>query len=76
MEDGDEGGYCTCGGKIKAKEYWSGYRDPSGADHEDGGAEGVVDLAKALKGDGKGGFNEVEVRRGVRALGRTERMRL
>ena len=36
----------------------------------------TVDLAKALKGDGKGVFNETEVKKAVRALKLQDRMRL
>jgi pyrimidine and pyridine-specific 5'-nucleotidase len=64
----DDDKYCVCGGR-KRKGYWSGYRD-SDDDDED------VDLMRALKGDGKGGFNESEVRRAMRGLNRDERMRL
>ena len=64
-------GVCVCGGK-KRRGYWSGYRDDF--DDEDGG--GDVDLAKALRGDGKGSFNETEVRKALRGLGREGRMRL
>ncbi|THH29893.1 hypothetical protein EUX98_g4290 [Antrodiella citrinella] len=46
---------CVCGGK-KTKGYWSGYR---GADDEEHG--GDIDLATALRGDGSGGFNEMEI---------------
>lgn len=35
-----------------------------------------VDLAAALRGDGKGNFNETEVRKAVRALKLQDRMRL
>ena len=63
-------GVCVCGGK-KRRGYWSGYRDDF--DDEDGGD---VDLAKALRGDGKGSFNETEVRKALRGLGREGRMRL
>ena len=71
-----EGSLCVCGGKKK-KGYWSGYRD----DDEGGGEDGFDPrnskaLVKALKGDGKGRFSEIEVRRVVRALGREDRMRL
>ncbi|GBE84647.1 hypothetical protein SCP_0606260 [Sparassis crispa] len=66
----DSDGYCTCGGKRR-KEYWSGYRGG-----EDDGIRGEVDLATALRGDGSGRFNEIEVRRAVRGLGRDDRMRL
>ncbi|KAF8885378.1 hypothetical protein CPB84DRAFT_1816828 [Gymnopilus junonius] len=65
----DELGLCVCGGK-KRKGYWSGYRDDEDYDSED------ADLIKALKGDGKGTFNELEVRKALRGLGREERMRL
>ena len=68
--DPDDEGYCTCGGK-KPKGYWSGYR---GSD--DDGIGGEVDLATVLRGDGGGGFNELEVRRVVRGLSRDDRMRL
>ena len=70
-------GLCVCGGKKKKKRgYWSGYRDDSDDSEEEGGFEEKGALVKALKGDGKGRFNEIEVRRVVRALGREERMRL
>ena len=62
-------GLCVCGGK-KRRGYWSGYRD----DFDD--EDGDVDLAKALRGDGKGSFNETEVRKALRGLGREGRMRL
>jgi pyrimidine and pyridine-specific 5'-nucleotidase len=65
----DDANYCVCGGK-KRKGYWSGYRD----DHEDDDED--VDLMRALKGDGKGGFSETEVRKAMRGLNRDERMRL
>ena len=68
--DLDDDSYCTCGGK-KPKGYWSGYR---GSD--DDGIGGEVDLATVLKGDGSGGFNEMEVRKVVRGLSRDDRMRL
>ncbi|KAI0371888.1 hypothetical protein BV20DRAFT_964520 [Pilatotrama ljubarskyi] len=68
--DPDSDGYCVCGGK-KRKGYWSGYRGS-----EDDGINGEVDLATVLKGDGSGGFNEIEVRRVVRGLSRDDRMRL
>lgn len=66
----DAENYCVCGGK-KRKGYWSGYR---GDDDDEQGGE--VDLATVLKGDGSGTFNEIEVRRAVRTLGRDDRMRL
>lgn len=61
--------YCVCGGK-KRKGYWSGYRDDEDED------DGDVDLVIALRGDGKGGFSESEVRRAMRGLNRDARMRL
>jgi len=64
----DVGGLCVCGGKKK-KGYWSGYRDDD--EFDDAG-----DLTKALKGDGKGQFSEIQVRKALRGLGREERMRL
>ncbi|KAI0765061.1 hypothetical protein C8Q74DRAFT_1285825 [Fomes fomentarius] len=70
MRDPDDEGYCVCGGK-KRKGYWSGYRGS-----EDDGIGGEVDLATVLRGDGGGGFNEIEVRRVVRGLSRDDRMRL
>lgn len=51
------------------KGYWGGY-DGDLAD-EDG-----IGLAGALKGDGKGVFDEKEVKKAVRKLGREARMRL
>jgi pyrimidine and pyridine-specific 5'-nucleotidase len=70
-------GLCVCGGKKKKKRgYWSGYRDDSDDSGEEGSYVEKGALVKALKGDGKGRFNEIEVRRVVRALGREERMRL
>ncbi|KAI0635102.1 hypothetical protein C8Q77DRAFT_1217037 [Trametes polyzona] len=67
--DGD--GLCVCGGRKQPKGYWSGYRGS-----EDDGIGGEVDLATVLRGDGSGGFNEMEVRRVVRGLSRDDRMRL
>ncbi|KAF8154498.1 hypothetical protein B0H34DRAFT_799277 [Crassisporium funariophilum] len=61
-------GLCVCGGK-KRKGYWSGYRDDD--EYDEAG-----DLVRALKGDGKGQFSEIEVRKALRGLGREERMRL
>jgi pyrimidine and pyridine-specific 5'-nucleotidase len=66
---GGHDSFCTCGGKTR-KGYWSGYRE--GDDVE----EGQGHLLNALKGDGNGGFNEAEVRKAVRGLGRDDRMRL
>ncbi|KAL4252237.1 putative E3 ubiquitin ligase complex SCF subunit sconB [Abortiporus biennis] len=68
MNGGDD--YCVCGGK-KRKGYWAGYR---GGDDDEPGSE--IDLATALRGDGSGGFNELEVRKVVRGLSRDDRMRL
>ena len=69
-------GLCVCGGKKKKKRgYWSGYRDDSD-DSDKGSLEERGALVKTLKGDGKGSFSEIEVRRIVRALGREDRMRL
>lgn len=64
----DLGEICLCGGR-KVKGYWGGY-DGDLAD-EDG-----IGLAGALKGDGKGVFDEKEVKKAVRKLGREARMRL
>ena len=66
----DDDNYCVCGGK-KRKGYWSGYRDDGDDDDDED-----VDLMRALKGDGKGGFSESEVRKAMRGLTREERMRL
>ena len=72
------GGMCVCGGKKKKKRgYWSGYRDDSDDDEGDFNLDkNSKALVKALKGDGKGGFSEIEVRRVVRGLGTEDRMRL
>ncbi|KZT70659.1 hypothetical protein DAEQUDRAFT_756263 [Daedalea quercina L-15889] len=70
VTDPDADGFCVCGGRRR-KEYWSGYRG-----NEDDGVAGEVDLATALRGDGSGGFNEMEVRRAIRGLSRDDRMRL
>ncbi|KAG6331826.1 hypothetical protein ID866_7263 [Astraeus odoratus] len=64
----DLGEICLCGGR-KVKGYWAGY-DGDLAE-EDG-----VELAGALRGDGKTTFNEKEVKRAVRKLAREARMRL
>ncbi|KXN83160.1 hypothetical protein AN958_01773 [Leucoagaricus sp. SymC.cos] len=66
---GDPEGFCVCGGR-KRKSFWSGYQE----DDDDDDRE--ADLAKALRGDGKGSFNEKEIRRALRGLGREDRMRL
>ena len=66
ITEGDD--LCVCGGRKKGG-YWSGYRE------EDGDSEGL-DLMKALKRDADGEFNESEVRKAIRGLGRDERMRL
>ncbi|KIJ62311.1 hypothetical protein HYDPIDRAFT_94912 [Hydnomerulius pinastri MD-312] len=64
----DGGEICICGGR-KIKGYWGGY-----GEDVDGGEE--AGLAGALRGDGKGGFDEKEVKRAVRGLKREARMRL
>lgn len=56
-----------CGGKKTG--YWSGFR---GFDDEDTGEEGSHNLAAALRKD----FDEKEVRKAVRGLGRDPRSRL
>lgn len=61
--------FCVCGGK-KRKDFWSGYRE----DEEEG--DGDIDPTKALRGDGKGTFNEKEIRKALRGLSRENRMRL
>jgi pyrimidine and pyridine-specific 5'-nucleotidase len=63
----DDSAFCVCGGKKGG--YWSGYRGEADDD-------GDVDLAKVLRGDGKGVFSENEVRKVLRGLGRNEQMRL
>ena len=65
----DGGEICVCGGR-KAKGYWSGY-----AEHVNEDEEGVG-LASALRGDGRGGFDEKEVKRAVRGLKREARTKL
>ncbi|KAF9044249.1 WD40-repeat-containing domain protein [Panaeolus papilionaceus] len=69
----DANGLCICGGK-KRKGYWSGYRDDEEYDDDDD--DETMDLARVLKGNGKGQFNEIEVRKALRGLGREQRMRL
>ncbi|KAF9223100.1 hypothetical protein BS17DRAFT_782382 [Gyrodon lividus] len=64
----DRGEICVCGGR-KALGYWGGYG-------EDVNEEAEVGLGGALRGDGKGGFDEKEVKRAVRGLKREARMRL
>ncbi|KAF8638454.1 hypothetical protein AX17_002188 [Amanita inopinata Kibby_2008] len=71
MGIGGDGDRCVCGGKRR-RGYWSGYRDDEESDDEGGDA----DLVRALKGDGRGGFSEKEVRKALRGLTREERMRL
>jgi len=61
--------FCVCGGRKRGSDYWSGYREGN-ADDNPG------DLPSALRGDGSGGFNEIEVRKGTRGLTREDRMRL
>ncbi|KAJ3575409.1 hypothetical protein NP233_g1113 [Leucocoprinus birnbaumii] len=65
----DAEGFCICGGR-KRKGFWSGYQE----DEDDEG--GDADLAKAIRGDGKGSFSEKEIRKALRGLGREDRMRL
>ncbi|KAF9233768.1 hypothetical protein BU15DRAFT_90225 [Melanogaster broomeanus] len=65
----DGGEICVCGGR-KAKGYWAGYRGDLNEDEDELGLTG------ALRGDGKGGFDENEVKRAVRGLKREARMRL
>lgn len=60
---------CVCGGR-KAKGYWSGYAEHLIEDDEGAG------LASALRGDGKGGFNEKDVKRAIRGLKREARTKL
>jgi pyrimidine and pyridine-specific 5'-nucleotidase len=48
---------CVCGGR-NGIDYWSGYR--GGGDNHDGGGP---NLAKALKRETSGEFNEAEVRK-------------
>ena len=76
-EGGAHEGICVCGGKKK-RGYWSGYRDDSDEEEGEGGRafDGKGALVKALKGDGKGKFSEIEVRRVLRGFGREDRMRL
>ncbi|KAI9451784.1 hypothetical protein F5148DRAFT_986390 [Russula earlei] len=68
LTDGDD--FCICDGR-KGADYWSGYRE--GGDIRD---RERPDLAKALKREASGEFNEVEVRKAIRGLSRDERMRL
>lgn len=60
---------CVCGGR-KAKGYWSAYAESLGEDEEE------VGLGSALRGDGKGGFDEKEVKRVIKRLNREARMKL
>ena len=60
---------CVCGGR-KAKGYWSAYAEHLNED-EDG-----FGLTSALRGDGRGAFDEKEVKRAVRGLKREARMKL
>lgn len=61
--------FCVCGGRKHGSGYWSGYREANVID-------GPGDLLSALKGDGFGGFNEIELRKAIRGLSREDRMRL
>ncbi|KAF8682105.1 hypothetical protein AX14_004391, partial [Amanita brunnescens Koide BX004] len=65
-------GRCVCGGRRR-RGYWAGYRDDEEEEDDDGDG---VSLVRALKGDGKGGFSEKEVRKALRGLSREDRMRL
>lgn len=65
--NGDD--FCVCGGKKRGSGYWSGYREGNTNDIPG-------DLQGVLKGDGAGGFNEIEVRKITRGLNREDRMRL
>lgn len=65
--NGDD--FCVCGGRKRGSGYWSGYREGNPDD-------GPGDLLSALKGNGSGGFNEIEVRKAIRGLSRDDRMRL
>ncbi|KAK2463966.1 hypothetical protein APHAL10511_004017 [Amanita phalloides] len=66
-------GRCVCGGR-KRKGYWAGYRGDE--EEEDDGEDDGGLLARAIKGDGKGGFSEKDVRKALRSLSREDRMRL
>lgn len=61
--------FCVCGGQKRGSGYWSGYREANANDVPG-------DLLSALKGDGSGGFNEIEIRKAIRGLSREDRMRL
>ena len=65
--NGDD--FCVCGGQKRSSGYWSGYREGDTNDCPG-------DLLSALRGDGSGGFNEIEVRKALRGLSREDRMRL
>ncbi|KAF8838190.1 hypothetical protein BDN67DRAFT_907821 [Paxillus ammoniavirescens] len=65
----DVGEICVCGGR-KVKGYWGGYGEDVDVD------DGDMSLAGALRGDGRGGFDEKEVKKAVRGLKREARMRL
>ncbi|KAI0001180.1 hypothetical protein BJV77DRAFT_1063694 [Russula vinacea] len=68
LTDNDD--LCVCGGR-KGADYWSGYR--GGGDSTD---REEPDLARALKREANGEFNEADVRKAIRGLSRDERMRL
>lgn len=63
---------CVCGGRRR-RGYWAGYREDEEEDDDAGDGQSFV---RALKGDGKGGFSEKEVRKALRGLSREDRMRL
>ena len=65
----NEDNFCVCGGRKRGLGYWSGYREGNADDD-------ASDLLSALKGDGSGGFNEIEIRKAIRGLTREDRMRL
>lgn len=65
--NGDD--FCVCGGRKRGSDYWSGYREGNTDDRPG-------DLLSALKGDGSGGFNEMEIKKAMRGLSREDRMRL
>ena len=67
LPNGDD--FCVCGGRKHGSGHWGGHG-------EAGTEDGPGDLLRALKGDGSGGFNEIDVRKAIRGLSREDRMRL
>ena len=65
---------CVCGGRRR-KGYWAGYREDEEDDDDDDDGDGES-FVRALKGNGKGGFSEKEVKKALRGLSREDRMRL